>query len=106
MTPAEMFRTYLLVGEQITVELPTEADAKYLLQLLRTEKSRSTKQFVALGMESIDPLQNMLLTYDILEQLPESIKITLRATAVSSKRNRLSFTILTSAGEQQDGTGT
>lgn len=97
MTPTELFRTYLLVGEQITAELPTEADAKYLLQLLRTEKSRSSKQLEALGMEDVDPLKDKILTYDIVEHLSDSIRIVLRA---ATKRNKHSFTILTPAGEQ------
>lgn len=94
MTPVELFRNYLLVGEEVKVELPTKADAEYLVRLLRTERYRNAKQLEALGMSDVDPLAGKHITYEILERHDDSIKVLIQATEAPRKQ-RLSFTIVT-----------
>lgn len=93
MTPAELFRNSLLMGEDVTVALPSKADADYLLQLLRTEKYRSTKQLDALGMSDVNPLAGKILKYDIVETKEDSIVVRIHAST-AKRVSKVSFTII------------
>lgn len=94
MTPAELFRHYLLAGEPLLLELPTLADAEYMLQLLRTCKYRSSKQLADLGMQDADPLAGTALHYEVLARSELSLQARFFAAPRIRSSSKLQYTIL------------
>lgn len=99
MTPVDLFRHYILVGEKAIVELPTIEDAEYLLQLLRTAKSRHCKQMELLGMQDIDPLAGKTISYELVSSTGSNLKISYQAVPLRERVGRVQFTVLK---EQED----
>lgn len=61
MTPTDIFRLYILTEEQVTIKFASDKEAKQLLQLLRTAKSRHHKTMEEIGMAEVDNLKNKII---------------------------------------------
>lgn len=98
MTPSQMYRSYLLAGEAVIVQLPTRQDANYLLQLLRTEKYRSSKQLANLGMSEVDPMIGKVLVLQVLEVKEDGVVVQISSQAARGS-GKLVYTVLPTTAE-------
>lgn len=94
MTPTDIFRDYLLLEKDVSLELQSKEAATYILRLLRTAKGRHCKDMAALGLDDVDPVAGKTIGMEVVSETPNSCKVRYFLSEEVKRKMKVEFRVL------------